>query len=166
LSALPQAPVAQAVPAPPFATNHPAWLRLEDQLQWYDDNGTRCRHWYRRLKFAQLALAILIPVTGLLPAPDAAKWAAGLAGTTIALLEAVQQMNQYSLLWITYRATAERLKHEKFLFLSAAGPYRGSTEPERLTLLAERVEEHVSSEHGSWVREAQRTAGTRRAAAR
>jgi hypothetical protein len=41
-------------------------------------------------------------------------------------------MNQYSTLWVTYRATAERLKHEKFLFLSAAGPYKGQPEPERL----------------------------------
>lgn len=65
-------------------------------------------------------------------------------------------MNQYSILWVTYRATAERLKHEKFLFLSAAGPYKGLAEPERLITLAERVEEHVSTEHANWINEARR----------
>jgi hypothetical protein len=81
-----------------------------------------------------------------------------LSGTVIALLETVQQMNQYSTLWVTYRATAERLKHEKYLFLSTAGPYRGLPEPERLIQLAERVEEHVSTEHANWFNETRRVA--------
>lgn len=66
-----------------------------------------------------------------------------LCGVLIAVLEAVQQMNQYSTLWVTYRATAERLKHEQYLFLSVAGPYKGMTDGDRLVTLAERVEEHV-----------------------
>ena len=85
--------------------------------------------------------------------PEFAKWATSFAGALIAILEAVQHMNQYSTLWVTYRATAERLKHEKFLFLSAAGPYKGHAEEERLIALAERVEEHVSTEHANWFNE-------------
>jgi len=50
------------------------------------------------------------------------------------------------------------VKHEKYLFLSAAGPYRGLPEPERLIHLAERVEEHVSTEHANWFNETQRVA--------
>lgn len=138
-----------------FVAGHPAWLRLEDQMQWYDSKSLDSQRWYKRLKLAQVALAVLIPVMSLLPA-DIAKWAMSLSGTVIALLEAVQQMNQYSTLWVTYRATAERLKHEKYLFLSAAGPYRGLPEPERLIQLAERVEEHVSTEHANWFNETRR----------
>ncbi|MHB1266815.1 MAG: DUF4231 domain-containing protein [Acidithiobacillus ferriphilus] len=146
-----------AVAVPDFAVNHPAWLRLEDQLKWYDDKSLHSQHWYKRMKLAQVALAMLIPVMSLLPA-DLAKWAAAVSGIAIALLEAVQQMNQYSTLWVTYRSTAERLKHEKFLFLSTAGPYRGLAEPERLIQLAERVEEHVSTEHANWFNETRRVA--------
>ncbi|XHO06371.1 hypothetical protein ACEQUB_03293 [Ralstonia syzygii] len=66
-------------------------------------------------------------------------------------------MNQYSTLWVTYRATAERLKHEQYLFLSSAGPYnKGLSEPDRLVVLAERVEEHVSTEHANWFNETRR----------
>lgn len=146
-------------PVPEFAAQHPAWLRLDSQLRWYDTKSLHAQRWYKRLKLVQVALAILIPVMSLLPA-DCTKWATAISGTVIALLEAVQQMNQYSTLWVTYRSTAERLKHEKYLFLSAAGPYRALPEPERLIQLAERVEEHVSTEHANWFNETRRVATT------
>lgn len=59
-------------------------------------------------------------------------------------------MNQYATLWVTYRTTAERLKQEKYLFLSGAGPYRPLSEAERLIQLAERVEDVMANEHTSW----------------
>ena len=53
-------------------------------------------------------------------------------------------------------STAERLKHEKHLFLADAGQYRDLNENEKLMLLAERVEEHVSTEHANWIDEHKR----------
>ena len=145
------------LPVPQSVESHPAWFRLIDQLNWYDNKSRYCQRRFKGLKFIQIALAVLIPVTSLLPA-DYAKWTASIAGALIAVLEAVQQMNQYSTLWVMYRATAERLKHEKYLLLSAAGPYTGLAEPERLVALAERVEEHVSTEHANWFNETRRVA--------
>lgn len=144
-------------PVPEWAVSHPSWIRLEDQIGWYDGKSVRCQHWYKWLKFVQVSLAVLIPLLSQLD-PEYAKWATSIAGALIAVLEAVQHMNQYSTLWVTYRATAERLKHEKFLFLSAAGPYKGQVEAERLIALAERVEEHVSTEHANWFNETRRVA--------
>ena len=140
---------------PDWVAQEAVWLRLEDQLAWYDRASVRCQKWYKGLKFVQVVLAVGIPVISHLD-PLVAKWGTSIAGALIAVLEAVQHMNQYSSLWITYRSTAERLKHEKFLFLSAAGPYRGLKESERLVTLAERVEEHVSTEHANWINEAKR----------
>lgn len=134
---------------------HPAWHRLEDQLQWYDTKSVYCQKWYKWLKLVQIILAVLIPVLSHLE-PMYAKWATSVAGALIAALEAMQHVNQYSTLWVTYRATAERLKHEKYLFLSAAGPYAGLLQSDRLTSLAERVEEHVSTEHANWFNETRR----------
>ena len=116
----------------------------------------RCQKLYKRFKLLQVVLAVGIPIASHLE-PEVAKWTTSVAGALIAILEAIQHMNQYSTLWITYRSTAERLKHEKFLFLSAAGPYKGLAEDERLVALAERVEEHVSSEHANWINEVKRT---------
>jgi hypothetical protein len=142
-------------PVPESVGAHPAWCRLIDQLNWYDRKSRYCQRRFKGLKFVQIALAVLIPTTSLLPG-DYAKWTASIAGALIAVLEAVQQMNQYSTLWVMYRSTAERLKHEKYLFLSAAGPYKGFAESERLIALAERVEEHVSTEHANWFNETRR----------
>lgn len=134
---------------------HPAWFRLNDQLNWYDSKSQYSQKWYKRIKFAQVLLAVLIPIASFLP-DDYMRWASASAGVIIAVLEAIQQMNQYSTLWFSYRATAEYLKHEKFLFLSHAGPYKEHTEKERLIILAERVEEHVSTEHANWFNEVRR----------
>ncbi len=127
----------------------PAWFRLSDQLGWYDRKSVHCQRSYKFLRGIQVALAVSIPITGRLGAA-VAPWVTGGSGAAIALLEALQHLNQYSTLWVMYRGTAERLKHEKYLFLSGAGPYRGLQVPDRLLLLAERVEEHVSAEHANW----------------
>lgn len=140
---------------------HPAWFRLIDQWRWYDNKSQRCQRWYKSLKIVQITLAALIPATSLLPT-EYAKWAASIAGILIAVLEAVQQMNQYSTLWVTYRATAERLKHEQYLFLSSAGPYKDMAESDRWVALAERVEEHVSTEHANWFNETRGAAGAQK----
>ncbi len=144
-------------PVPDSVKAHPAWFRLIDQRNFYDGKSQHCQRWYKRLKLAQVSLAVLIPATNLLPV-NCAKWAASIAGVLIAVMEAVQQMNQYSTLWVTYRATAERLKHEQYLFLSSAGPYKGLADADRLIALAERVEEHVSAEHANWFNETRRSA--------
>lgn len=140
---------------PEWAGIHPAWIRLEEQLCWYDSKSVGCQKWYKQLKIIQISLAVLIPLISHLD-PAFAKWCTAAAGSLIAILEGVQHMNQYSTLWVTYRSTAERLKHEKYLFLSAAGPYKGLSDPERLIALAERVEEHVSTEHANWFNETKR----------
>lgn len=142
---------------PEWAASHPAWLRLVDQLSWYDSKSIHCQRWYKGLMFSQIVLAVSIPITSHLD-PTVSKWLTSIAGGLIAILEGVQHINQYSTLWFTYRATAERLKHEKFLFLSGAGPYKGLPETERLIMLAERVEEHVSTEHANWFNETRQAA--------
>jgi hypothetical protein len=69
-----------------------------------------------------------------------------IAGSSISLLEAIQHMNQYSTLCVTYRSTTERLKHEKFLFLTAAGPYRGLKEIGALEIQKQMLRLFIQSE--------------------
>jgi hypothetical protein len=114
------------------------------------------QYWYKRLKILQVVLAVAIPIASHAE-PAVAKWLTSTAGGMIALLEGIQHLNQHATLWVMYRSTAERLKHEKYLFLSAAGPYKGLNDTDRLVALAERVEEQVSTEHANWVNETHRT---------
>ena len=124
--------------------------RLEDQIKWYDKESARSKRMFKRLKTATMAISVSIPLSAAFATryPAYTGVIAGAMGATIALLEGLQQLNQYHQNWITYRATAEALKHEKFLFLSTAGPYAAASNPR--ALLAERVESLVSQENAKW----------------
>jgi hypothetical protein len=142
----------QMLTVPDEVKGSAAWIRLLDQLTWYDRKSGSCQQKYKILRGIQVGLAVSIPVASSLPDPYS-RWITAVSGAVIALLEAVQHMNQYSALWLAYRSTAENLRHEKYLFLSAAGQYKDLELAERLILLAEQVEGHVSVEHAKWVRE-------------
>jgi hypothetical protein len=131
---------------------HPAWVRLNDQLEWYDHKSAANQKRYKQIQAAQIILATSIPVFSLI-GPPWGSWITAILGASVAILAAFQQLGNYNDLWTTYRATAEQLKHEKFLFLAQSGPYRSLQGEEALRLLAERVEERVSTEHAKWVSE-------------
>lgn len=133
-----------------------AWERLEDQLAWYDGKSKHHKDFFQRLKVVQIVIAAAIPVGA---AADAPVTFAAVLGSLILVLEGIQQLFQFQQNWITYRATHESLKHEKYLYLAEAGPYTGAERP--LALLAERVEGLVSQEHAAWA-SGQQDAGGRR----
>ena len=120
--------------------------RTEDQIRWYDARSGYCQRMYKGIKVAELAAAALVPLLAGLQAPA---MATGLVGAMIVVLEGVLHLNQYHDHWISYRSTAEALKHEKYLHAVKAGPY--ATAVDANALLAERVESLISQEHGKWV---------------
>jgi hypothetical protein len=140
----------------------PAWDRLEDQIDWYDRSSTKNKRAFQQLKVLQLVAAAVVPVVA---SVHAAVWLIGGLGAGVVVVEGIQQLGQFQQNWINYRSTSEALKHEKYLFLSRAGPYQGRREPDRL--LAERVEGLVSQEHAKWTagREESASRDTERSAA-
>lgn len=137
---------------PEEVRQHPAWIRLNDQLEWYDNKSGENQKRYKQIKVAQLVLAGSIPVFALV-GDTWGRWVTAILGASVAILEGLQQLGQYNNLWVSYRATAEQLKHEKFVFLAKSGPYRDIEEEEALKRLAERIGEQVSTEHAKWVSE-------------
>src|SRR5918995_211060 len=131
---------------------HPAWTRLNDQLEWYDHKSGVNQKRYKQIQAAQIILATSIPVFSLINGASG-RWITAILGASVAILAGFQQLGNYNDLWTSYRATAEQLRHEKFLFLAQSGPYRTLQEEEALRLLAERVEQRVSTEHAKWVSE-------------
>jgi hypothetical protein len=96
------------------------------------------------VKLLQLLIGATVPVVALVAVPRTVT--ASLAGVVV-VLEGVQQLYQWQTNCVLYRSTAEALKHERFLFLSRAGPYSGD---DRNQVLAEHVEGLVSQEHAKW----------------
>jgi Protein of unknown function (DUF4231) len=135
---------------PDQVKEHVAWHRLNDQIEWYDRKSGSNQSWYKRLKLAQLVLAASIPVLSIVAVPWW-RWVTAVLGGLIVVLEGAQQLWQFNNLWISYRSTAEQLKHEKYLFLAFSGPYSGLNTDNALKRLSERVEEQVSTEHAKWV---------------
>ena len=135
-----------------MSDNDATLARLEDQIAWYDKSSGKNQNRFKALKITVIVSAALIPFLGALHAPDLT---AGALGILIAVLEGVQQLNQYHANWISYRSTCEALKHEKFLFLATAGPYAVVRNPN--SLLAERIESLVSQEHAKWTSGQERT---------
>lgn len=140
-------------------SDDPTMARLDDQIDWYDRKSSSNQQTYKVLKITVLIAAALLPLLSALPLPltppAVPNWVLGAIGAIIAIIEGLQQLNQYHANWIAYRSTCESLKHEKYLYLAKAGPYAAAAEPHGL--LAERIESLVSQEHAKWA-SAQETA--------
>lgn len=122
--------------------------RMEDQIKWYSRNSKWNQDRFKWLKMVEIVAAALVPFFagwGIYPLIT------GLLGVVVIVLESLQSIYQFQSNWISYRSTAEALKHEKYLWYAGAGHYLTAKNPE--ALLAERIEELVSTEHAKWTSE-------------
>jgi len=140
----------EAVPTP--AAEDPTWERLEDQINWYDRKSGDNQRRYKWLKLLEFAVAAALPVVAGIGSPVLV---IGALAAVIVVLEGAQHLYQFQEHWITYRSTAEALKHERYLYLAEAGPYLGE---DRHRQLAERIEGLISQEHAKWTASQQQPA--------
>jgi hypothetical protein len=135
---------------PPPTPEDPTWRRLEEAIDWYDHRAAENQRLYKWLKLLEIAVAAALPVVA---GVGAAVWVIGSLAALVVVLEGAQHLFQFQEHWITYRATAESLKHEHYLYLARAGPYGGE---DRRSKLATRTEVLISQEHAKWVTGQQR----------
>ena len=133
----------------------PILERLDDQIAWYGNKSSHCQRAYKRIKLIEIVAAALIPFLAALRVSDTdprTRFAVGVVtaglGVLITILEGVLQLYQFQQIWVAYRATAEAMKHEKFIYLAKAGQYATASVPH--ALLAERVEALGSQENSKW----------------
>ena len=141
----------------------PIIARVEDQLNWYDKKSSKSQKQYKRIKLIEIIAAAFIPFLSALHFSDTGLHfpfisssaltvvigtTTALLGVLITILEGVLQLLQYQQIWVTYRATCESLKHEKFTYIAQAGVYASATNPR--ALLAERAETIGSQENTKW----------------
>jgi hypothetical protein len=68
-------------------------------------------------------------------------------GVFVAVIAGVLELLHLQERWIEYRATAESLRREKFLFLTQTEPY---DKDDAFHLLVQRVEALLSKENAEW----------------
>ena len=132
-------------------TNHQAepltdCQRLETQIEWYDRKSKAAQRNYKGVKLVEILCSATIPFIAGLSVTITA-----ILGVIITVLEGLQQLNQWSQNWITYRSTCEALRHEKYSYLGKSGVYDGIEEIEAKKILSQRVESLVSTEHAKWI---------------
>ena len=122
--------------------------RLNDQIGWYDRKSVTNQRWFRRLRFAEIVAAATIPFLSGFADSFLIKIAIGALGVFVAVIASLLGLLQLQVHWIEYRATAESLKKEKFLFLTQTDPY---DKDDAFHLLVQRVEGLLSKENTEWV---------------
>ena len=123
--------------------------RLSDQIDWYDRKSGTNQRWFKRLRFAEIVAAAIIPfLSGFAGNSFPIKIAIGALGIVVAAIASLLGLLQLQEHWIEYRATAESLRKEKFLFLTQTEPY---DKDDAFHLLVQHVEALLSKENTEWV---------------
>src|SRR5215210_634989 len=123
--------------------------RVEEQIKWYDNKSSSNKKWFMRLKIIETILALLIPLlTGYITTEKVQlKVIVGLIGVMVAAITNIITLLKFQENWIKYRTTGENLKHEKFLYITKAGPYKSENSfPD----FVEKFEGHISKENINW----------------
>jgi hypothetical protein len=122
--------------------------RLQNQIEWYARKSRRNHGWFLSLRVIEIVLATSIPLlTSMVQERAELSLMLGSISVGVAVIAAILSLFRFQELWIEYRATAETLKREKFLFLTRSGPYEG---PGRFTALVERIETLLAAEATKW----------------
>ncbi len=125
--------------------------RLNGQIDWYDRRSRSNQTGFHVLRIIELIAASSIPLLASY-ATDARvelRVVVGLLGVIVAVLAGLLGLYKFQENWIAYRATAETLQHEKYLFQTKCEPYNAD---EPFNLLVQRVEAVISREHRDWQR--------------
>jgi len=123
--------------------------RLDDQIGWYDRKSGANQLWFKRLRFAEIVAAAIIPfLSGFAGGSLFIKIAIGALGVVVAVIASLLALLRFQEHWISYRATAEALKTEKFLFLTQTQPYDTG---DAFHFLVQRAEALLSKESAQWI---------------
>ncbi len=130
--------------------------RLDDQIEWYGRKSAACQAAYKRLRLIEIVAAAAIP---LLAGYSQLSWHVGVVigvlGLVVAVIAGILGLYRFQENWNEYRAMAESLKREKYLYLARADPYGGAR---CFELLVGRVESLLEDETTGWA-QALRAAG-------
>ena len=134
------------------------YFRIEKQIIWYDRKSVIAQRLFKLTKIFEIVLSATIPFIASISSSVTA-----ILGITIVVIEAFQHIFQWQYNWITYRATCEMLRHEKYSYLGRVGAYEGLTPENARKLLVERTENLISTEHSKWISQQERIIGKKKA---
>jgi Protein of unknown function (DUF4231) len=124
--------------------------RYYDQMKYYDDSAVKNQKKYRQFQWILIILSAITPVlVALIDKFPNLQIFVVIVSAVVAILTTGLKTFNYQELWITYRATYEKLKPEIYYHDFAAGPY-AATDIDRESLFVTRVEALLGAEHTQW----------------
>jgi len=135
---------------PGMAPGDPVLVHLDAAYRWYNQNARRTMRNHFRLRTLQLLLASAIPVTQILMAGTPSRATAGGLGALIAIFQGIDTLHHYGEHYVAWRATAQDLIRERFLFSVLTGPYAKLSQAQARAALAMRVDAIEAAENHEW----------------
>lgn len=129
--------------------------RVEQYQTWYDGKAVSMKSRYLRMRAFSVVGGGLVPVLINVPSQYTILGASVIQVivTVISLLVVVgvslESVFHYREQWKNYRSTEQLIGHEKFLFRSRVGRYRGLSDEDAFRLFVERIEESISIENSA-----------------
>jgi hypothetical protein len=123
--------------------------RVENQIEWFSRKSRQNNRVFIRFEFLAIVLAGSIPFAALFMS-DSNYWISYLVsaiGILIAMITGIVTLMKYRDNWIEYRATAEMLKRERFLYLTRCGAY---ADEDCFNTFVQRIEGILANEASSW----------------
>lgn len=123
--------------------------RLDEQQKWLSAKSGFNQRWYKRLRVVEIVVAASIPFFASLinSGMPSMSYVVAFLGFVIAAVSAFLSLNKFQENWVEYRAAAETLKREKFLFLTRTPPYADGA---AFATLVERVEAVLQKQNAGW----------------
>ena len=127
--------------------------RLDDQIAWFGAKSQSNQKTYKRLRLVEIIAGAAIPlVAGFGHGQWAFSLLIGILGLIVAVIAGALSLFRFQENWTQYRATAESLKQERFLYLARAFPYGAENRGDKaFELLVQRVEFILKTERSEWI---------------
>lgn len=127
-------------------------IRVDNQIDWYSNKSSINKSGFRLLRILEIVMALTIPFLSNLITPETLSLThiVSLLGILIVLITGLISLFRLQENWIDYRAIAELIKSEKYLYITRSEPYINEG---AFNLFVERIETLISGENSKWVQE-------------
>lgn len=128
-------------------------LRVDGQFHWYEKKSARNKRWFFTFQSLVIICSALIPLCVGFSDNDHLEWmkyVGGVLGAMVAIFGGIMALKKYRENWRIYRASAEALQREKYLYFNRIGQYDDPDEDKIFKMFAERAEQIMASENTLW----------------
>lgn len=123
--------------------------RLDGQLEYFSAAASKAKSRYQWIKIAEILVAATIPFLSAMITAQSLylRIVVGVLGVFVTIFSGMLMLYKYQEDWVNFRATAEALKSEKYLFLSRSGPYKNAAGRSNFVV---RIESILGDENRKW----------------